>query len=84
VDADEFVMSSVAAINQLMAIITSMMDEEPDYDLEIVGLRSGTNDRSCCQHEICGAQVLVGDVLRLVKCIVTINLHCCLCAPSVY
>ena len=56
-----------------MAIITSMMDEEPDYDLEIVGLRSGTNDRSCCQHEICGAQVLVGDVLRLVKCIVTIN-----------
>jgi hypothetical protein len=42
--------------------------------------------------------VLVGDVLRLVKCIVTINgkmeeaikfvkiddLHCCLCAPSVY
>ena len=74
-DADEFVMGSVAAINQLMAIITSMMDEEPDYDLEIVGLRSGTNDRSCCQHEICGAQVLVGDVLRLVhcKCIVTIN-----------
>jgi hypothetical protein len=48
---------SDAAINQLMAIITSMMDEEPDYDLEIVGLRSGTNDRSCCQHEIkvCGA-----------------------------
>ena len=49
-------MGSVAAINQLMAIITSMMDEEPDYDLEIVGLRSGTNDRSCCQHEICGAR----------------------------
>jgi hypothetical protein len=49
------------------------IDEERDFDLEIVGLHSDTNDRSCCQHEKCGEHVVVGDILRLVKCIVTID-----------
>ena len=42
-------------------------------DLEIVGLNSCTNGRSCSLHPICGKSVVVGDVLRLVECIVTIN-----------
>ena len=42
-------------------------------DLEIVGLNSSTNDRSCCQHKTCGEHVVVNDVLRLVNCVVTIN-----------
>ena len=46
---------------------------DPSPDLEIVGLNSSTNDRSCCQHKICGEYVFVNDVLRLVRCIVTIN-----------
>jgi hypothetical protein len=42
-------------------------------DLEIVGLLSHTNGRSCTQHNICGENVMVGDVLRLVKTVVTVN-----------
>ena len=38
-------------------------------DLEIVGLRGSNNGRSCERHEVCGADVDVGDVLRLVPCI---------------
>jgi hypothetical protein len=41
--------------------------------LEIVGLHSNSNGHSCCQHKCCGEHVKVGDVLRLVKCVVTIN-----------
>jgi hypothetical protein len=41
--------------------------------LEIVGLHSNSNGRSCCQHRCCGEHVQVGDVLRLVKCVVTIK-----------
>jgi hypothetical protein len=51
----------------------AMIEEERDYDLEILGLHSGTNNRSCCQHEKCGEHVVVGDILRLVQCIVTIH-----------
>lgn len=43
--------------------------------LEIVGLHSNSNGRSCCQHKCCGEHVKIGDVLRLVKCVVTINLQ---------
>ena len=42
-------------------------------DLEIVGLSSSDNDRSCCQHKCCGTRVRRNDVLRLVKCVVTVN-----------
>lgn len=42
-------------------------------DLEIVGLEMPNNGRSCCQHEVCGRFVSTGDVLRLVRCVVTVN-----------
>jgi hypothetical protein len=41
--------------------------------LEIVGLYSSTNGRSCCQHSCCGEHVDVGDVLRVVRCVITIQ-----------
>ena len=47
------------------------VDESPNLD--IVGLDSSTNGRSCTCHATCGEHVLVDDVLRLVRCIVTIN-----------
>ena len=46
-----------------------------DIDLEIVGLNSSTNGRSCCIHACCGESVAVGDVIRLVKTVVTIDGH---------
>ena len=42
-------------------------------DLEIVGLRSHTNGRSCCVHATCGEHVVEGDVLRLVEDVVEID-----------
>jgi hypothetical protein len=36
-----------------------------DVDLEIVGLFSSSNGRSCCFHSECGSVVKVGDLLRL-------------------
>ena len=44
-----------------------------DPDLEIVGLYSDTNERSCVLHETCGMTVKQGDVLRLVQSVVEIN-----------
>ena len=41
--------------------------------IEIVGLESSTNGRSCTVHETCGESVGVGDVLRLVECVVEHN-----------
>ena len=54
---------------------TSMADEDSieKPDIEIVGLDSSTNGRSCTCHAICGQYVFVDDVLRLVKCVVTVN-----------
>jgi hypothetical protein len=46
-----------------------------DTDLEIVGLYANNNGRSCTIHTMCGDHVKVGDVLRLVKTVVTINGH---------
>ena len=43
-------------------------DEDPP-DIEIVGLTSGTNGRSCTLHEICGNQVGEGNIVRLVRTI---------------
>ena len=42
-------------------------------DIEIVGLDSSTNGRSCTCHATCGQYVFVDDILRLVKCVVTVN-----------
>jgi hypothetical protein len=42
-------------------------------DLEIVGLSASTNGRSCTRHTKCGNHVHIDDLLRLVKCVVTIN-----------
>lgn len=42
-------------------------------DIEIVGLAHHSNGRSCTLHEVCGRHVMVGDVLRLVKTVVTVN-----------
>lgn len=41
--------------------------------IEIVGLNSGSGERSCMLHDICGRSVEVGDYLRLKSTIVTIN-----------
>ena len=42
-------------------------------DLEIVGLRSHTNGRSCTVHATCGENVIEGDVLRLVEDVVDVD-----------
>ena len=42
-------------------------------ELEVVGLYSDTNGRSCTCHAICGDHVAVGDVLRLVRTVVSYN-----------
>lgn len=48
-------------------------DEERQPDLEIVGLLSDTNGRSCCQHDVCGKHVRKGDVLVLRQCVVPVH-----------
>lgn len=48
-------------------------DDDPYFDLEILGLLKETNGRSCTQHACCGAHLDVGDVVRLVNTTVTIN-----------
>jgi hypothetical protein len=48
-----------------------MVMERPD--IEIVGLDSSTNGRSCTCHATCGQYVFVDDILRLVRCVVTVN-----------
>jgi hypothetical protein len=42
-------------------------------DFEIVGLFSSTNGRSCCCHKTCGKEVVVGDLVRLVRTMVNID-----------
>ena len=51
----------------------SVVNQSSMYDFEIVGLLSSSNGRSCCLHDICGKSVEVGDVLRLVKCSVSVD-----------
>ena len=41
--------------------------------LEIIGLDSNTNGRSCTAHDVCGEHVAVGDALCLVRCIIAHN-----------
>jgi hypothetical protein len=52
-------------------------EDEPigDVDLEIVGLNSHSNGRYCSVHAVCGDHVRVGDVLRLVETVVTVDGH---------
>jgi hypothetical protein len=45
-----------------------------DIDLEIVGLLSSTNGRSCSIHSECGSSVCVGDILQLKKTVIEINI----------
>ena len=42
-------------------------------ELEVFGLHSASNGRSCSVHTECGRSVQRGDVLRLVKCVVDIH-----------
>lgn len=42
-------------------------------DIEVVGLTSSTNGRSCSVHAVCGDSVEAGDILRLVPCLVTVG-----------
>ena len=42
-------------------------------DFEIIGLLSGINRRSCIFHEVCGFDLQVGGVVRLVPCSVSIE-----------
>ena len=46
---------------------------DKNADLEIVGLESSSNGRSCTIHRACGTSVAAGDVLRLVRCTVPVN-----------
>jgi hypothetical protein len=48
-------------------------DEEPYSEFEIYGLASNTSGRSCIVHECCGAQVVVGDIVRLKKTLVDLD-----------
>ena len=49
------------------------MEEEQHRNLEIVGLHASNNGRSCSVHSCCGEYVKVGDLLRLVNCVVTMK-----------
>lgn len=53
------------------AIVEAMNNSKPQ--LEIVGLSSDTNGRSCTLHSCCGDHVEHGDVLRIVKTVVAID-----------
>jgi hypothetical protein len=39
-------------------------------NFEVVGLYSSTNSRSCCCNKTCGKEVVVGDLLQLVRTVV--------------
>ena len=44
-------------------------DQGPFRHLEIVGLSECGNGRCCSRHLNCGEQVIVGDIMRLQRCI---------------
>jgi hypothetical protein len=48
-------------------------DEDPISDFEIVGLIGTSNGRSCSEHTCCGSQVVVGDLFRLKKTLVSVE-----------
>lgn len=49
----------------------AMDHEDENYNLEIVSLFANNNGNSCCQHRTCREHVATGDVLHLIKTIVT-------------
>ena len=60
------------ADHQINSIGPAIMSNLP-RELEIVGLYASNNGRSCCIHATCGESVQVSDLLRLVKCVVTVK-----------
>ena len=44
-----------------------------DFDIEIVSLLSSTNGCSCSVHACCGKHIAIGDVLCVVRTIITIG-----------
>lgn len=67
-----------AALAATVRTLDAEVEEEEmrcsSSDLEIVGLFSSSNGRSCSAHRCCGREVKKGNVLRLVKTCVTINM----------
>ena len=58
------------------AVVVFEDEEEPDEprcDIEIYGLRSCLNGRSCPFHAVCGSQVKAGDILRIKRVVVDIS-----------
>jgi hypothetical protein len=47
--------------------------DETTPDIEIVGLHSPTNGRSCTIHDVCGVRVQKGDLIRLVRTVVVVR-----------
>ena len=72
-----FVVVGLHNLPLVLSLIT--MEEVPPHSeaqqrhLEIVGLHASNNGRSCSVHPCCGDFLKVGDLLRLVKCIVTVD-----------
>lgn len=50
-------------------------EPQGSVDCEIVGLFNSSNGRSCTVHKVCGKHLQVGDLVRLVKTFVFINMH---------
>jgi hypothetical protein len=48
-------------------------DDDIAPDIEIVGLHSPTNGRSCSIHAVCGVNVRKGDLLRVVRTVVSVG-----------
>jgi hypothetical protein len=57
----------------LNCVDLNIQPPEGVIDLEVVGINGISNGRSCCQHDCCGASLSENELLRLVKCVVTIN-----------
>ena len=59
--------------NEEVASTDAEICESVDSDFQIVGLMSSTNGRSCTRHSCCGKELKIGDIFRLVKCVVAIK-----------
>ena len=59
--------------NQEASSTTDAFCESVDSDFQVVGLMSSTNGRTCSRHSCCGESLKIGDLFRLVKCVVAIK-----------
>jgi hypothetical protein len=61
--------------NNIVQLHDEAVDDYDDEtaDIEIAGLHSPTNGRSCTIHEVCGRNVKPGDLLRLVRTVVCVR-----------